>query len=136
MFDMAEMTAEDYESVDRASRALYEQGWRKRFSINEMTSAWRGLIREVEEGYDQLVDEYTNDLSCRDWLALAWPMLTERVRAARSPELDALDARFLAATVEDTDGRLSRFFDVKGKDWWWQRIPAIRRGEFAGDLDS
>lgn len=81
-----------------------------------MTGAWRGLIREVEEGYDQLVDEYMNDLSCRDWLELAWPMLTERVRTARLPELEALDARFLAATFEDTDGRLGRFFNVAGKD--------------------
>ena len=70
------MTPEDYESVERAARVLYEQGRRKRFSVNEMTNAWRRLVAEIEPGYDQLVDEYTNDRSCRDWLALAWPMLT------------------------------------------------------------
>lgn len=29
MFGMEDMTAKDYESVDRASRVLYEQGWSK-----------------------------------------------------------------------------------------------------------
>ena len=86
------MTREDYESVELAGRVLHEQGWRKNFSINEMTGAWRSLVTEIEAGYDQWADEYTNDLACRDWLALAWPMLTERVRQARQRELDKLDA--------------------------------------------
>lgn len=131
------MTAEDYESVERASRVRYERGWRKRVSPNEMTSAWRALVADVEAGYGEMVDEYTNDLACRDWLALAWPKFTERVRAARQPELDALDARFRAATTEDTDGKLAQFYRVENKDgWWWRRIPTRREGEFARDLDG
>ena len=131
------MTSEDYESVLRAGRVLHARGWRAAFSLNEMTESWRSLVAEVEGGYDQMVDEYTNDLACRDWLALAWPMLTERVRSIRRPELDALDARFRAATVEDTSGRLARFYRVENKDgWWWRRLPLQRRGEFARDLDE
>lgn len=67
------MTPGDCESVEHAGRALHGRGWRKKFSVNEMTDAWRRLVAEVEAGYDQPVCEYTNDLSCRDWLALAWP---------------------------------------------------------------
>jgi hypothetical protein len=132
-----DMTADDYESVERASRVLYERGWHKRFSVNEMTSAWRALVAEVEAGYDQMVDEYTNDLACRDWLAFAWPMFTERVRSSRQSELDALGARFRAATTEDTDGKLARFYRVESKaGWWWRRLPTCREGQFARDLDA
>lgn len=60
------LDADDYESVNRAARTLHEQGWRKAFTLNEMMAAWRSLVREVELGYDQMVEEYTNDLSCRD----------------------------------------------------------------------
>ena len=115
MCSWQDMTPEDYESVERAGRVLHEQGWREKFSVNEMSSAWRDLVAEIEVGYDQFVDEYTNDLACRDWLALAWPMLTDRVRSARQSQLDA---RFLAATIEDTEGRLARFYRVDSKDGW------------------
>jgi hypothetical protein len=114
------MTPADYESVEHAGRVLHGRGWRKKFSA-----------------YDQLVDEYTNDLSCRDWLALAWPLLTEHVRSVRQAELDALDARFIAATTEDAEGRLAHFYRVEAKDgWWWRRLPSQRHGEFARDLDA
>ena len=123
--------------MQEAGRALAERGWRAAFTLNEMTDSWRSLVAEVESGYDQMVDEYTNDLACRDWLALAWPMLTERVRCARRSELDALDARFRAATDEDTSGRLARFYKVQDKDgWWWRRLPTQRQGEFARGLDG
>ena len=137
MFAMEQFEAEDYESVQRAERILHEQGWRKAFTVNEMVAMWRSLVTQVESGYDEMVDEYTNDLCCRDWLALAWPMFTAKVQAARQEELDALDARFLAATSEDTGGRLGRFDRVESKDgWWWRRLPTKRLGTFAADLDA
>jgi hypothetical protein len=130
------LTAEDYESVERAGRVLYERGWRQPFSVNEVVDAWRVLIEQVEQGYDDVVYEYINDLSCRDWLALAWPMLTDRVRSARHPELESLDARFMAATTEDKEGRLALYRRAGTDDgWWWGRLPTRRTGEFAGDLE-
>lgn len=137
MYTVDAMTPEDYESVERAGRVLHERGWRKAFSVNEMTEAWRQLVTEIEAGYDQVVDEYTNDLACRDWLALAWPMLTAHVRSVRQAELDELDARFLAATLEDAEGRLATFYRVESKvGWWWLRLPTRRCGVFAHELDD
>jgi hypothetical protein len=130
------LTADDYASVTQAARVLHERGWRKQ-SVNEMTDAWRQLVEQIERGYSWEVEEYTNDLSCRDLLALAWPMLTENVRAHRKSELDELDARFRTATTDDHDGRLARFYRTETKDgWWWRRIPLLRRGQFARDLDG
>lgn len=113
---METFEAEDYESVSRAARTLYEQGWRNAFTPNEMMATWRALVHKVELGYDEMVDEDTNDLSCRDWLASAWPMFQPRVQAVRQNELDLLDSRFMAVTAEDTEGRLGRFYRVEPKD--------------------
>jgi hypothetical protein len=133
----AELSSEDYESIHHAGRTLREQGWRQVFTLNEMLSAWASLVTEVEQGYDQMVDEYTNDLSCRDWLAQAWPMLTANVRAHRQDELDAIDERFKAVTIDDGGLQLGRFYAFNAKDgWWWRRLPAIRRGEFARDIGT
>jgi hypothetical protein len=129
------MEATDYESIERAGAELHAQGWRKAFGLNEMLEAYEHLVTKVEEGYDEMVDEYTNDLSCRDWLALAWPMLTERVRDARATELEALDNRFRSATFDDGGQTLSRYFAVERKDgWWWRRRPARIAGTLAADL--
>ena len=132
---MDEFNAEDYESIDRASRELHARGWRKAFTLNEMFAAWASLVAEVERGYDQMVYEYTNDMACRDWLALVWPRLTDRVRDARAEELEALDARFRAATVDDGGLAIGRFYRIENKDgWWWRRRPIKVAGTFAADL--
>ena len=134
---MAEMTAEDYASIDRASRELRARGWRKAFTLNEMYEAWAALVAEVERGYDQMVDEYTNDLACRDWLLQAWPMLTDRVRDARAGELEILDARFKAATEDDGGAAIGRFRRIDDTDgWWWRRRPTKIAGAFAEALGS
>lgn len=134
---VTELAAEDYESVDRAGRILHERGWRAVFSLNEMMAAWAELVAAVEDGYDELADEYTNDLACRDWLAQAWPLLTARIRAARQVELDRLDARFREASTDDGGEALGRFRRLDASDgWWWRRLPLRREGEFARDMNG
>ncbi|HET9656281.1 MAG TPA: hypothetical protein VFP72_13070 [Kineosporiaceae bacterium] len=102
--------------------------------MNEATTAWRQLVDQVEGGYGWCVDEYTNDLTARDWLDEAWPVLTSRVRAAREPELAAIDARFRAATTDDDGELLAHFFRVgRRSGWWWRRRPLHLVGQFAED---
>ncbi|TCN40120.1 hypothetical protein EV644_10647 [Kribbella orskensis] len=38
---------------------LHQRGWRKTFTVAEMVGAWDSLESEVERGYEDLVDEYT-----------------------------------------------------------------------------
>ena len=131
---MSELTAEDYESLENASKALHERGELK-VSFDRMMEVWEGLVTEIESDYDEMVDEYTHDLASRDWLASAWPLLTDRVRAAFQPKLDALDSRFLAATEEDTLGALRYYYRVDLQDgWWWRFIPVNRSGYLADQL--
>ncbi|MFF1348148.1 hypothetical protein ACFVZJ_19605 [Streptomyces sp. NPDC058322] len=96
--DMEALSADDYESVHRASRGLAARYGM--VTLNAMMEAWEALVQDVEEGVDaELVWEYDNLLRCRRWLAEAWPVFTDRIRAVRQAELDALDARFQLATV-------------------------------------
>ncbi|NED12576.1 hypothetical protein [Streptomyces sp. SID9124] len=96
--DMEVLSADDYESVHRASRGLAAQYGM--VTLNAMMEAWEALVQNVEEGFDsEFVWEYADMLSCRRWLAEAWPVFTDRIRAVRQAELDALDARFQLATV-------------------------------------
>ncbi|WP_128092273.1 hypothetical protein [Streptomyces resistomycificus] len=95
---MEALSADDYESVHRASRGLAARYGM--VTLNAMMEAWEELVEDVEEGFDvELIWEYADMLRCRRWLAEAWPVFTDRIRAARQAELDALDARFELATV-------------------------------------
>jgi len=79
--------------------------------------------------------EYLNDLACRRWLALAWPLVTENVRQSRAAELRSLDDRFKASTADDGSRSLGRFFTLEdGPEWWRRRRPVKARGDFAADL--
>lgn len=41
---------------------LHRRGWRTAFTVAERVNAWAALVSVVERGYDDDIDEYTNDL--------------------------------------------------------------------------
>ncbi|KAB7845529.1 hypothetical protein FRZ00_13660 [Streptomyces mobaraensis] len=47
---------------------LHQRGWRTAFTVAETVNAWAALVSVIERGYGDDIYEYTNDLSCRDWL--------------------------------------------------------------------
>jgi len=99
-----------------------------------MLQAYQSVVGRIEEGYGETVYEYLNDLACRRWLALAWPLVTENVRQSRAADLRSLDDRFRAASTDDGGRSLGRFFKVDGESEWWCRRPIKVRGDFAADL--
>lgn len=132
---MNDLTADDLASVDRAARELHARGWSQPFSLDQMLASWTRLVSEVEQGYDAWVDDYTNDLTCRDWLALAWPLLSPRVQEARQGELNAADERFVACTDDDGGRAIGRYYRVEATDgWWWRRRPTSTAGMLAAEL--
>jgi hypothetical protein len=116
---------------------LHQRGWRKTFTVAEMVGAWDLLVSEVGRGYEDLVDEYTNDLYCRNWLYLAWPLLDDHTILIWSPRIKRLDGRFLAATVDDDGYSLGQFHGVPHPDmWWWRRHPLVLTGDLGRSLRS
>lgn len=123
---MQEMTAEDYDSVQRAEGALVDRGWRAG-TLNEHVDGWASLVGIIEDGYTMTVYDYTNDLSVRHWLELAEFMLSERVRASLRSRLASLDERLLRATVVP-----ARPLPGGGAAWWC-RLPRTLVGELRED---
>jgi hypothetical protein len=135
--DHSHLTTEDLESVRAASAALHEQGWRKEFTIEEMIRNWAWVVAKVERGYSHLVDEYTNDLYSRDWLAKVWPLVTHRVRSCWHGTLHSLDDRFRAATFEDDGVAVGRYHRITlDRGWWWRRRPRRLVGHMLDALNA
>jgi hypothetical protein len=123
-----------------AGELLHQRGWRKAFTVDEMVDKWAWLVTTVEDGYSDMVDEYTNDLYSRNWLHEVWPLVTERVIAFWTPQIKELDDRFRATTVFDDGQAISQFhritsFDPSGM-WWWRRHPRILVGDLGRSLRS
>ncbi|MER6445981.1 hypothetical protein [Streptomyces venezuelae] len=116
--------ADDYASIHGAGRALAGRHGGV-FTINAMLESWASFVEDVEDGFDaQGAFEYDHDLRCRDWLAEAWPMLTEAVRSLRGGELKELDARYLAATAA-LEGVGAERAEPGGGRWWRYRRPRL-----------
>ncbi|MER7890836.1 hypothetical protein ABTX15_13530 [Micromonospora sp. NPDC094482] len=125
------LSREDYQSALRVGEALRERGWRTVRSLPQAVDGWSGLIEEIRAGYDWGVDEYRNDLSCREWIEQALPLLTEPVRANWQGIVDELDEKFREVTVDD--GAAFWPFGVTDR-WWLRRRPTALVGELARDL--
>lgn len=101
-----------------------------------LLDSWRGLVEQVERGYDESVYEYANDVDSRKIL--------ERIaRAAPEDAQDALlswlipwDERYDRATVRATapfHGRADPDSLYAASPWHW-RIPRLLVGELKADL--
>ncbi|MFD8702803.1 hypothetical protein ACFV1W_09330 [Kitasatospora sp. NPDC059648] len=111
---------------------LHRRGWRKAFTVEEMVGSWAWLVGEVERGYEDDVDKYVNDLSCRNWLHEAWLLLDDRTVLLWTGRIEESDRRFREATVDDDGVALGRFHRIPPPAlWWWRRHPRV----LVGDLD-
>ncbi|UKY52001.1 DUF6461 domain-containing protein [Streptomyces inhibens] len=114
---------------------LRGRGRRASFTVAEMVDRWNWLVDAVERGYSDTVDEYTNDLSCRNWLHEAWLLLDEHLLLLWTPRIRALDDRFVAATVDDDGQALARFRRLpRAELWWWRRHPRLLTGSLGRSL--
>ena len=74
--DVSLLRAEDYASADRAQRLLAGSFGSSPTFFRQMRS-WQDFVVGVEAGFDTTwIWEYYSDLSCRDWLDEALPLLT------------------------------------------------------------
>ncbi|MFD9335408.1 hypothetical protein ACFWBF_13530 [Streptomyces sp. NPDC060028] len=131
--DTQRLDQNDYESIHTAGRALAARYGGVR-TLNAMLDRWLALVEDVEDGVEaHAAWEYPHDLLCRDWLAEAWPILTDVVREFRAGELAALDARYTAATVA-LEGAGPAGSQPGGGRWWHHRRPRLIEGAQDGEL--
>ena len=91
-------------------------------TLEGLVSSWGQFVAEVECGYEDSIDDYTNDLTTRDLLDEALQSAPERLRRTLYESIRPLDDRFYAATRADESGTLANFFKP-GPSWWWRRAP-------------
>lgn len=114
---------------------LHQRGWRTAFTVAERVNAWASLVSVIERGYEDDIDEYTNDLYCRNWLHEAWLLLDEHIVQLWTQQIKALDDRYRAATVDDDGHTLGQFHKLPDPDlWWWRRRPRILTGDLGRSL--
>ena len=132
----SELQEADYASVRQATQLLSGR-YRSELSLNTRLGAWAELVADVEEGLDTMwVWEFVHDLAHRDWLNEAWPLLTERVRRLRQPELDALDQRFRAATGPSKVWSMDENAVHEQGRWWQYRYPLLMTGDPSEELPA
>ncbi|MFJ2897477.1 hypothetical protein ACIO87_21635 [Streptomyces sp. NPDC087218] len=92
--------------------------------------AWLQFVESCEEGYEDSLAEYRNELSIRRFLQA----VIDDPQVRRAP-----DAQWFIREVEDIDAKFSALleggFRVPGRwGWWERRIPRIGGGVFLIDV--
>lgn len=114
----------DEDEVQRIEAALRDEGWADHASLARQLRAWARLAAEVNT-YAATVDDYTNDLCSRDYLAAVAARASSGLCRAIDEQVAPTDESFRQATVEDTDGRLGQYYRIGREDgWWWRRRPS------------
>ncbi|MFC9693328.1 hypothetical protein ACFTSF_32565 [Kribbella sp. NPDC056951] len=101
----------------------------RRLTPTVVVGSWRLFVELCEEGYDDNIEEFDNDLSVRGLIEriLQSPTLRgyEQMGWVRA-EIEALDARYAALLVD---------LERRADGGWWERgIPRLAGPELAGDL--
>jgi hypothetical protein len=121
-----ELSQEELQTVDRFNQRFARR--RRPITVDTLFDDWMSFVTEVEGGYAESVDDYTNDLTSRDLLEDLIQDSQPSLRAKLEAALKPLDERFRGATADDDGRALSRYFKIKER-WWWHRTPT--KGQLA-----
>lgn len=104
-------------------------------TVDSLVASWRRFVGEVERGYEDTIDDYTNDLTGRDLLEEALAPAPAALRISLRDDIQPLDERFERATQPDESAMLAAFVQV-GPGWWWKRLPVKLVGALAASLSA
>jgi hypothetical protein len=114
-----------------AFRAGVERRWnRGPFTPTRVAEQWEQVVSMIEDGYDQNIYEYDNDLSVRQLIAdlLEDPSIRTHTESAWFVEaVDALDGR-LRAVMTDRP--------IREGPWWRSHLPIVAGVELADGLHT
>jgi hypothetical protein len=112
---------------------LYRNLNRPHHTLDSLIHTWERLIEEVEgDGAHHMYEEHVDRLTTRDSLETALSLLSGR--SPIDPEINALDARFLAAT-DAIAGSIDPPTPWEPQAWWWFRLPNRMGWQFRDYLE-
>lgn len=93
--------------------------------IEKAIASWEEAVSWIEKGWDG-EDEYVSDVATRHTVFKLLEISNENLPAALQARLDAADARYRAATVDDWPfASCSHFSELdQHQHWYWFRRPA------------
>ena len=106
-------------------------------TLTGLLDSWRGLVQEIEEGYEDSVYEYANDVDSRRILERVTAGAPVHSREMLLEWLRPWDERFEAATVRAASpfhGQPDPDSPYAASPWHW-RIPRRLVGELKSDLE-
>ncbi|WP_404352349.1 hypothetical protein LG324_05390 [Phycicoccus jejuensis] len=113
--------ADEVRNIESDMRAA---GWAGHKGLDRELRSWNQLAAEVNT-YEATVDDYTNDLCSRDYLADFASRASKDLRVQVQVHIAGADATFRAATIDDAEGLLGKYYRIELKDgWWWRRKPS------------
>ncbi len=126
------MTPKEVHAVRVIEQRLSERAGYS-LTLSQLFQRWREFVTQVEQGYQDSIYEYTNDLSVRDLLEEILQEVPPSLREKLASWIRPWDARFDNATT-----RLERaiFSNLAPKPcaWWWFRMPKRLDKELESDL--
>ncbi|MFE6735806.1 hypothetical protein [Microbacterium sp. NPDC057650] len=109
--------------ISRIEAEMRAAGWAGHTSLRQELQIWRRLAAEVAS-YAATIDDYTNDLCSRDYVAEFSVAASAEVQEYIAREVAAADERFRASTMPDIEGLIGEYFRIDTRDgWWWRRRP-------------
>ncbi len=104
--------------------ALAQAGWAEHARLEREVRVWLRLTKEVNT-YTATVDDYTNDLCSRDYIAEFTARASSGLRAAIEERVGHADDTFREATVDDEEDRLGHYYRIGPESaWWWHQRPS------------
>lgn len=108
----------------------YAQHVINRGIIGYLLPSWEATVEEIEGGYDDIWEEYTNDIASRDIIEECRKLWPDDQKTEITARLDSADKRFIAATVPVTEPVWKKDGINRQDHFWFFRAPDSCLGEF------
>ncbi len=131
MRDRLNISKEEYRAIEPILKEISSRVERE-ITLNELLNDWRYFVEEIARGYNDSLDDYTNDLSIRDLLEDIMRRIPRPLKDKINNVLNPIDKKFFIVTKEIEKSLL---YKVDAGSWWY-RIPMNYSGEFEEDLKS
>lgn len=126
----------DFNAKDREIINAIELRWTKGsmfpINFNIIIKNWQNLVNECKDGYNDVVEEFTNDLSSRDIIQQILEEISDDGKNIILKFIEPLDKIFIDNTVK-VDKPLMTYEWIKdNKQFWYFRVPKrIKRDELS-----
>lgn len=98
--------------------------------LDYLVPSWEATVDEIEKGYGDIIEEYTNDVSAREIIHECQSLWPEAEREEIRGRLSEADRRFIAATVPVEEPVWRKAQGEREEQFWYFRAPESCLVEF------